>query len=352
MIPFAGYEMPLWYASVFEEHRAVRSGAGLFDVSHMGKIMVCGPHAEAFAQHVVTGDAAALPSSGCRALYTLMCREDGGIVDDMIVYRLAEDEYLFIVNAANHAKDLNWMIQHNAAKAVIEDRSEELALMAVQGPQALSIVEEALGEDVCDLRPFRFRQSCGGRLASASFSMIARTGYTGEDGVEICCSTEMAPIVWDAVIRTGAGKDMLPVGLGARDTLRLEAGFSLYGNEITEKTHPFEAGLGRFVRLRKDAFIGRSALVDAASRDPARKLVGFVAEGRGIPRKGDAILSPEGSPLGNVTSGAPSPMLGCGIGLGYVRNESAWIEPGAALQIAVRTRMLPVRVARPPLHKS
>lgn len=349
MTPFAGYHMPVQYAGIIEEHLAVRRQAGIFDVSHMGEIFVRGPHAADFTQYVITNDVESLYDG--RALYTVMCREDGGIVDDLIVYRITEDEYLFVVNAANREKDLNWMIQNNAAKAEIDDVSERVALIAVQGPRSLEIVERALGESFDDLKFYHFRKSEAGPLQGSDVSMVSRTGYTGEVGVEIYCDADAAVSVWNAVMDAGSEAGLQPAGLGARDTLRIEAGYCLYGNDITDETNPLEAGLGWLTKLDKEEFIGKQALDAIRDRGLERKFVAFVLQERGIPRRGYPILDPAENEIGIVTSGTQSPVLQQGIGLGYVLNRPGFIEPGSELLISVRGRPMKAVVRKPPLHE-
>jgi aminomethyltransferase len=350
MTPFAGYEMPVQYAGIIEEHLAVRRAAGLFDVSHMGEILVRGPHAATFAQHLVTNDVDTLYDG--KALYTVMCREDGGIVDDLIIYRLAADEFLFVVNAANHEKDFQWMIQHNAAKAEIEDISDDVALIAVQGPRSLPIVEKALGEAFGDLTFYHVRPTRSPVLAGSDLALVSRTGYTGEMGFEIYCHAGTAVSVWKTLMEAGQDEGLKPAGLGARDTLRIEAGYCLYGNDITDETNPLEAGLGWLTKLDSADFIGRDALVAARDEGLERKLVAFVMQERGIPRKGYEILAPDEVPIGLVTSGTQSPVLEQGIGLGYVENDPDFTSPGSELLISVRGRTIGASVRKPPLHKA
>ena len=352
MTPFAGYEMPLRYPDgTLEEHRAVRRQAGLFDVSHMGEILVRGPHAADCVQYLITNEAMSLEAG--QAVYTCMCREDGGIIDDLIVYRLAENEYLFVVNAANRQKDFMWMIRNNPAQAIIEDLSDEIALIAVQGPRARAITEAAIEEDLQGLKPFRFRRASGRCFEGARFSIVSATGYTGEAGVEIYCDVDLAGSVWDRILRAGEDQGLKPAGLGARDTLRMEAAFRLYGNDITEETNPIEAGLGYFVRMDKDDFIGKSVLERVRSEGPSRKLVAFIVQEQGgIPRSGHSISTAAGPDTGVVTSGTQSPMLGQGIGLGYVPNDPACTMPDSEISIAVRSRTIRALVKKPPLHKT
>lgn len=352
MTPFAGYEMPLRYTEgILEEHRAVRREAGLFDVSHMGEILVRGPHAADCVQYLITNEAMSLQAG--QAVYTCMCREDGGIIDDLIVYRLAEHEYLFVVNAANRQKDFMWMIRNNPAKAIIEDLSDEIALIAVQGPGARAITEAAIQEDLHGLKPFHFRHISGGCFERARFSIVSATGYTGEAGVEIYCDAELAGSVWDRILKAGTDKGLKPAGLGARDTLRMEAAFRLYGNDITEETNPIEAGLGYFVRMDKDDFIGKSVLERVRSEGPSRKLVAFIVQEQGgIPRSGHSISTAAGPDTGVVTSGTQSPMLGRGIGLGYVPNDPVCTMPDSQINVTVRSRTIRALVKKPPLHKT
>lgn len=350
MSPFAGFEMPVQYAGIMEEHLAVRRRAGLFDVSHMGEILVSGPHAAAFAQHLVTGDVEDLDDG--RAMYTVMCRHDGGIVDDLLVYRLEKDRYMFVVNAANTSKDLEWMTQHNAEKAQINDISDDIALIAVQGPRSIAIAEHALDTKLDDLKYYHFRTVHSGPLHRSTFALVSRTGYTGEIGVEIYCDSDVAIDVWNALMEAGAGEGLQPAGLGARDTLRIEAGYCLYGNDISEETNPLEAGLSWLTKLEKDDFIGRSALQRAREEGLDRKLVAFVLQERGIPRTGYAILSPEGTEIGSVTSGTQSPVLQQGVGLGYVHNSPDFTRPGSELLVSARGRDVRAEVRKPPLHDS
>lgn len=347
--PFAGYEMPVQYAGIIEEHLAVRNDAGLFDVSHMGEVFVRGPHAFEFVQHLVTNDAARLYDG--RAMYTVMCREHGGVVDDLIVYRLSEDVYMLVVNAANREKDFNWMVHNNAAKAELEDRSDRVALMALQGPNAFGIAEKVADQPLSDLKFYHFRQLPEGSFFGSTFALISHTGYTGEPGVEIYCDADRAPAVWDAVLEAGQSSGLQPAGLGARDTLRIEAGYALYGNDITEQTNPLEAGLGWLTKFDKDDFIGKSALEQVRADGPDRKLVGFVMQERGIPRAEYPITDADGAEIGMVTSGTQSPVLRQGVGLGYVPNDPKFTTPGSTIYISVRNKRYRAEVKKPPLHK-
>ena len=350
LVPFAGFAMPVQYEGIIEEHLAVRRNAGLFDVSHMGEVFVRGPHAFDFVQHLVTNDAARLYNG--RAMYTVMCREPGGIVDDLIVYKIADDEYMLVVNAANREKDFDWMVQNNAAKADLDDLSDDIALMAVQGPTAFRIVEKVVGQSLDELKFYHFMTLAQGSLFGSEFTLVSHTGYTGEPGLEIYCDAGSASAVWDAVMEAGRDSGLKPAGLGARDTLRVEAGYCLYGNDITEDTNPLESGLGWLTKLEKDDFIGKAALERVKTEGLRRKLVGFVMEERGIPRSGYPILNAAGKEIGAVTSGTQSPLLQRGIGLGYVPNESTYTAVGAEIAISIRNRPVRAHVQKPPFHKN
>ncbi|MDQ7040678.1 MAG: glycine cleavage system aminomethyltransferase GcvT [Rhodothermus sp.] len=353
MMGFGGFEMPVQYSGILDEHLAVRRTAGLFDVSHMGEIFVRGPRAFEFVQHLITNDAGRLYDG--RALYTVMCTPEGGVVDDLLVYRFDAETYLLVVNAANIDKDFAWMQAHNPMGAQLENRSDEIALLALQGPAAFTIAQHF----VPDLRPdnpryYHFRVMAPGAFLGCRWAVLSHTGYTGEPGLEIYCYADEAVRVWDALLEVGEAHGLKPAGLGARDTLRLEAGYCLYGHELDESTNPLEAGLGWVVKFDKGAFIGREALLRIKESGPARRLIGLVLEDRGIPRAGYPIVNLAGSPIGRVTSGTLSPVLQQGIALGYVPNQSEYTEPGRRLDIQIRRQLLPARVHKPPfveLHK-
>jgi aminomethyltransferase len=348
MVPFAGFEMPIHYAAgITVEHRAVRSAAGLFDVSHMGEIELDGPGAGAVVDRIITNDASQLEDG--QALYTCACNEQGTILDDLIVYRFDEEQWLVVCNASNRPK----MIPHFAriaaemAGVTLRDASEETALIALQGPKALGILAtsgtdgRALGE----LGSFRLVET----LLFEVPCVVARTGYTGEDGVEIFCPAEDAATLWRAILTAGKEWGIQPAGLAARDTLRLEARLSLYGNDIDETTHPFEAGLGWTVKLDKGDFIGRDALRALKDKPLGRKLVGFAMKGRGIARQGYPLLDREGAPVGICTSGSPSPTLGTSIGLGYL---PATMTPlGTRFFVDCRGRKVEAEVVKTPFYK-
>lgn len=349
MVDFAGYVMPVQYSGVIDEHRAVRHAAGLFDVSHMGEVFVRGPQALAYVQRLVTNDAAALYDG--KAMYTVMCREDGGIIDDLLVYRLADNDYMLVINAANIDKDWAWMQANNPMGANLENASDAVALLAVQGPKSIAIVQKLTDAPLDALKYYHFIEPAPGRFLRCQRALLSRTGYTGEIGLELYCEAESAEAVWNAVMEAGHNEGLQPAGLGARDTLRLEAGFCLYGNDLSEEINPYEARLGWITKLDKGDFVGRDALRRVKEAGTARKLVGFVIEGRGIARSGHAILNEEGEEIGVVTSGTFAPTLEQAIGLGYVRNDPAYTEPGAALAVSVRSRTLQARIVNPPFHK-
>lgn len=346
MIEFAGFAMPVEYTSILAEHTAVRSAAGLFDLSHMGEISVSGPGAAAFVDWVVTNRVADMKEGQAR--YTVMCRPDGGIVDDIIVYRRAHDFFL-VVNAANIAKDLAWLdyVRRswpgegappvNPDDVVIQDLSDQTALIAVQGPKSQAILARLTDADLSALRPFRFLEAD----VAGQRALVSRTGYTGEDGFELYIAPASAVPLWRALLDAGRPDGLVPVGLGARDTLRLEMRFPLYGNDIDETTTPLEAGLDFVVKFDKEGFIGKEALLKQREEGVPRRLIGFKLEGRGVPRKGYALLA-EGRPVGRVTSGTMSPTLGEPVGMGYV--ESRFAAPGTALEMEMRGRLVPARV--------
>jgi aminomethyltransferase len=336
MVPFAGWEMPVQYAGIREEHRAVRENFGVFDVSHMGQIETSGPQATALLQRLMSNDVEAMKVGG--AQYSLLCREDGGVLDDLFTYRLGADRFLTVTNAANHEKDLAWFRRHaEGFDADVADAASRFAMIAVQGPGA----REAVGAIADQPLPARFTAAHGhlrGRRV-----LICGTGYTGEDGVELLTDPDDAGPLWDALVRRGAE----PAGLAARDTLRLEACFHLYGNDLTEERGPIEAGLG-WCSKEDTGFIGSDAVRATRERGPAEKLVPFRLTGPGIPRQGNAILA-GGEPAGEVTSGTLSPMLDVGIGMGYVRPELT--APGTELEIDVRGKRRGAVVAEKPLYR-
>ena len=346
---FGGFEMPVQYSGIMDEHMAVRRNAGLFDVSHMGEVLIEGPDALALVQRLVTNDASKLYDG--RAMYTVMCTRDGGIIDDGIVYRRSEEQYLMVLNAANRERDLAWMHDHNPTSATIDDISDETALLALQGPKALTIAQAFLEEDLDNLSFYHFWERGDGAFLDCDEAIISRTGYTGEPGLELYVPAEQAAHVWKTLLEAGTEQGLKPAGLGARDTLRLEAGLCLHGNDITENTNPYEAGLGWLVKLDKGDFLGREALQEIREHGPERQLVGFVATERGIPRHDHLLQSPDGNTIGVVTSGTQSPILETGIGLGYVPNDPQYTEAGRELTVAAQRRAFSVQVTDPPFHE-
>ncbi len=342
LVPYAGYAMPVQYPTgIVKEHHAVRNEAGLFDVSHMGEFDVRGPQALEFVQHLLTNDASRLDVG--QAQYTVLCQENGTALDDCIVYRF-DDHYMVVVNAGNLDKDRAWF--ERAAKdfdVEFTDRSDEFGLLALQGPKAQAILEQLTDTDLDAIGFYRFREgSVAGRHA-----IISRTGYTGEDGFELYVAAADAAHVWNALLEAGAGDGLIPAGLGARDSLRLEVGYILYGNDLDEGRTPLEAGLGWVVRLDSGDFIGRDALARQKEQGLTEKLVGFVLGERGFPRQGYEIRY-QGEPAGAVTSGVLSHSTGKGVGMGYVPLEAA--KPGTAIEVVIRDRAIPAEVVRPPFY--
>jgi aminomethyltransferase len=330
LVPFAGWEMPVQYEGIRREHVAVRTGAGVFDVSHMGEIQTSGPDAETFLQRVLSNDVTKIAGDG--AQYSVLCREDGGVLDDLFTYRL-EDRFLTVTNAANHERDYAWFAERAAGFDVtVKDAAAGYAMLAVQGPAARDAIARLADGEL----PRRMRTA---RLAVAGVAcLVCGTGYTGEDGVELMIPPEGAAAVWDAVV----GEGVVPAGLGARDTLRLEVCFHLYGNDLVEDRNPIEAGLGWCCKL-DTGFVGADAL---RGFEPAQTLVPFAFSGPGIPRQGNPIRTPSGD--GVVTSGTLSPCLEIGIGMGYVPVAAS--EPGSDIEVDVRGKLRPAEVRAKPLY--
>jgi aminomethyltransferase len=343
MVEFAGFEMPVQYRSIVAEHTAVRERVGLFDVSHMGQIHFRGPDAIAIVEKLVTCPVSSLRPG--RVRYGCLCNEEGGIVDDVTVYRIAENHLFLCVNAANIEKDYRWILEHAPDPARIQNRSDETALLALQGPAAGPLLASLAGEDLSDLKRFRFRDA---RLAHHQ-ATISRTGYTGSDGFELYLDLAVAEPVWKLLLEAGESFGITAAGLGARDTLRLEAALPLYGQELDETTSPLEARLDRFVKLEAGGFIGADAIARRLKQGHRRLLAGFVLEGRGIARAGYPIAL-ENEEVGVVTSGAPSPTLGKSIGLGYVPPTLAAV--GSSFDVMVRGRAIPARVVETPFIRA
>jgi len=347
MVEFAGYELPVQYSSLAEEHTAVRTRAGLFDVSHMGEIFVSGPGAFDFVQMVSCNDHSAMTVG--RAQYTGLMTPEATFVDDVLVHKMADDEFLLVVNAANRAKDAAYLMELAADRDDVEirDESDQWAQMAIQGPLAQEILQPLVDTDLSELKYYRFTFA----EVSCHRALVARTGYTGEDGFEVYTSNEAAPEVWRAILAEGRPKGLLPAGLGARDTLRFEAGMSLYGNDIDDTTTPLEAGLGWIVKLKnKGDFIGRDILERQKEEGIDRKLVGFEMVDRGIARHGYPVYLAEGDaePVGHVTSGTQSPTLGKALGMAYL--PIAACEEGAGFFVEIRSRRVAARVVSLPFY--
>jgi aminomethyltransferase len=335
LVPFAGWEMPVQYAGIREEHQAVRTGCGVFDVSHMGEVETEGPDAERLLQRLLTNDVSAVEVGG--AQYSCLCREDGGVLDDLFSYRLDDQRWLTVTNAANHERDFAWWREHAEDLEVeVLDRLADWAMLAVQGPRARDLVTGLASGEL----PKRFR-TAELELAGAP-ALVCGTGYTGEAGVEVLVAPQDAPAVWDALLEAGA----TPAGLGARDTLRLEVGYCLYGNELTEERNPIDAGLG-WVCKEQTGFIGAEACVRTREQGPREKLAPFVIEGPGIARQGNPVMEGD-DPAGVVTSGTLSPTLDEAIGMAYVRSDLA--EPETPIEIDVRGKRRSARVKKGPLY--
>ncbi len=342
MVEFGGWEMPVQYAGIVEEHCAVRSAAGLFDVSHMGEVEIFGPGALESVQRLVTNDASRLSTGG--GLYSPMCLPSGVVIDDLTVFRMASDRFLLVVNATRTERDFLWIAEH-ARAATARNRSAELALLALQGPKAQTILQRLTRTDLATIAYFHIAD--GIEVAGVA-CLVARTGYTGEDGFEIACEWNAAPELWDALVEAGRPDPLVPAGLGARDTLRLEAGYMLYGNDIDETTTPLEAPLGWTVKFEKGEFIGREALLGQKERGVVRKLVGFEMMERAVPRQGYALLA-AGRRTGQVTSGTFGPWISKSIGMGYVGREH--VQPGTQLQVEIRGRPADAKVVKLPFYR-
>ena len=341
MVPFAGYEMPIQYEGILAEHKTVRSGVGVFDVSHMGEIRLRGPGAVAYANRLVTNEVGPTLPEG-KVVYTPMCREDGGIIDDLLVYESGA-ERLLVVNAANFEKDIAWVRANVPADVEVADENAATAQLAVQGPQAEEVVARVYGDRVRSLAFYE-----GFETGTADeWTLVSRTGYTGEDGFEIYVRAPRALETWDRVFEAGARASIRAIGLGARDTLRLEMGYCLYGNDIDETTHPLEAGLGWTVRFDKE-FIGRDALERARAAGGGRRLQGLTLEGERIARAGCDVLY-EGRSVGRVTSGSMGISLGRPIAMAYLENAAA--RAGTRVEVVTRGQGIPAVVTARPLYR-
>lgn len=340
MVPFAGYSMPVSYSGLNEEHLTVRSGVGVFDVSHMGEFRLKGDHALDLIQHVTSNDASKLTDG--KVQYSCLPNDKGGIVDDLLVYRFREDEYYLVVNASNIEKDWNWIKQHNKWGVEMHNMSDDMSLLAVQGPKALATLQKLTDVDLSSMEYYTFTV---GKMAGIEDVIISNTGYTGAGGFEIYVMNEDAEKMWDAVFEAGKEFGIKPIGLGARDTLRLEMGFCLYGNDIDDTTSPIEAGLGWITKFTKD-FINRPAIEAHKTNGVSRKLVGFEMIDRGIPRHDYAIADAAGNIIGKVTSGTQSPSLNKAIGLGYV--ATVFSKPDTEIFIIIRDKPVKAKVTKIP----
>jgi len=342
MVPFAGYNMPVQYEGVNIEHDTVRNAVGVFDVSHMGEFLIEG-NALALIQKVSSNDASTLTIG--KAQYSCLPNDDGGIVDDLIIYRIKDDTYLLVVNASNIEKDWNWISSKNDVGAEMRDISEDYSLLAIQGPKAVEAMQSLSSHDLSEIKFYNF---VVGDFAGIEHVIISATGYTGSGGFEIYCKNSEVKQIWDKVLEAGADYGIKPIGLAARDTLRLEMGYCLYGNDIDDTTSPIEAGLGWICKFTK-SFTNSEALEDEKRRTPDRKLVAFELDDRGIPRQGYDIVDSSGHTIGNVTSGTMSPSLGKGIGLGYV--PKVFADLGSKIQIQIRKKAIPATVVKLPFYK-
>ncbi len=339
MVPFAGYNMPVQYEGVNIEHETVRKSVGVFDVSHMGEFLISGPNALDLIQKTCSNDASKLTIG--KAQYSCIPNDDGGIVDDLIIYKLKEEQYLLVVNASNIEKDWNWISSKNTVDADMRDISEDYSLLAIQGPKAIEAMQTLTSHDLSAIKFYNFEV---GDFAGVENVIISATGYTGSGGFEIYCKNTEVKQIWDKVTEAGA----TPIGLAARDTLRLEMGYCLYGNDIDDTTSPIEAGLGWVTKFTKE-FTNSEALADEKRRGAERKLIAFELDDRGIPRHGYDIVDGQGKKIGVVTSGTMSPMLGKGIGLGYVPTVFAGVD--SKINIQIRKNAIPATVVKLPFYK-
>ncbi len=343
MVPFAGYNMPVRYSSDIEEHLTVRNGVGIFDVSHMGEFMIEGPEALNLIQYVTSNDASKLVNG--QVQYSCLPNEDGGIVDDLLVYRFNEEKYMLVVNASNIEKDWQWISRHNSFKASMKDISDNITLFAIQGPKAIETLQKITATDLSSMKSYTFEKGNLGDITDGA--IISATGYTGAGGFEVYVYNEYARDVWNLIFEAGNEFDIKPIGLGARDTLRLEMGYCLYGNDIDDTTSPIEAGLGWITRFTKD-FINKDSLLKHKEKGIRKRLIGFEMTDKGIPRHGYDILNMAGEKIGHVTSGTMSPSMRIGIGLGYVPTE--YKSPGTGILIAIRNRQLKAKVVKLPIY--
>ena len=343
-IDFGGWDLPVQFSSIKEEHEAVRTKAGLFDVSHMGEIEVKGTDSLKYLQKMMTNDISKLKNSG--AQYTAMCYENGGTVDDLLVYKIEDDHYLLVVNASNIEKDFNWLQEHAEGNVELKNLSEDMAQLAIQGPLAEKVLQKLAGTNLSDIRFFKFQQDVD---LNGKKALVSRTGYTGEDGFEVYCDAQDAVALWIEILEAGKEEGVLPCGLGARDTLRFEANLALYGQELSPEITPLEAGIGFAVKVNKEAdFIGKEVLKNQKENGVPRKLAGIEMIDRGIPRHGYPVYKGE-ELIGEVTTGTQSPTLKKNIGLVLIKKEYA--EPETELEVEIRGKRLKAKIAATPFYK-
>ena len=342
IIDFGGWALPVEYAGILSEHEAVRTKAGLFDVSHMGEIIVKGQDAQRYVQTIVTNDITVLTDN--QIAYTTMCYPDGGVVDDLLVYKHNNEDYLLVVNASNTDKDYEWFKENEFGNVTIENVSEKYAQLALQGPDAQGILQKLVAEDLNKIEFYHFLDNVD---AGGIKTLISRTGYTGEDGFELYFASEDGPKMWDLLLEAGREEGLVPAGLGARDTLRFEACLPLYGHEIDRDITPLEAGLGFCVKLAKDNFIGKESLAEQKAAGLKRKVVGFEMVDRGIPRSHYEVYA-DGNKIGHVTTGSFSPTLKKNIGLALI--EADYAKEGTEIEIAVRNKNLKAVVIKKPFY--
>ena len=342
MVPFAGYNMPVSYKGVNHEHQVVRNHVGVFDVSHMGEFLVSGPKALTLLQKVTSNNVEKLTIG--QAQYSCMPNENGGIIDDLLVYRIKDDTYLLVVNAANIEKDFNWISEHNTENAELRNISEEYSLLAIQGPKAILAMQSLTKVDLSAIKYYHFEL---GDFAGIDHVIISATGYTGSGGFEIYCKNTEVEQIWEAIFKAGANFNIEPIGLAARDTLRLEMGYCLYGNDIDDSTSPIEAGLSWITKFSK-SFINDTYLKNQKETGVSKKLIGFELTGRGIPRQGYDMVTATGEIIGKVTSGTMSPSLNKAIGMGYVSSE--FNKVGTEIFIQIRKKHIPAKIVQMPFY--
>lgn len=342
-IDFGGWELPVQFSGIKGEHEAVRTKAGLFDVSHMGEILVSGPNSLEFLQNLLTNDISKIKDG--QAQYTAMCYPDGGTIDDLLTYRFDENHYMLVVNASNIEKDFEWMQKQSIEGITLENVSDQYALLALQGPLAETILQRMTDAPLSDIKPFRFQQDV---RISGHTALISRTGYTGENGFEIYASPEAAIALWEEILKEGEADGLLPVGLGARDTLRFEACLALYGQELSKNISPLEAGIGFVVKLQKDGFIGKDALAAQKENGVPRKLIGIEMIDKGIPRTGYPVYVNDRK-IGEITTGTQSPTLKKNIGLALIEAEFA--GTGKEFEVEIRNKRLKAESVETPFYK-